>query len=147
MNDKDKETFEKWRDNNFSKLIEVGNKGGLEKLNDNLAWCWQSACEYMQAGRAPLLAKIARLESRGIEDMQHTIKNLEAQNKQLDFTNQVQADHLRTFREAVLDLEAQNKKLREALDRIDNSNDDMKYFNSDIHIIIHETREALKEKG
>jgi len=42
-------------------------------------------------------------------------------------------------------LQAENKKIREALDRIDNSNNDMKYFNSDIHIIIHETREALKE--
>lgn len=54
MNDKDKETFEKWRDNNFSKLIEVGNKGGLEKLNDNLAWCWQAACEYMRIKHGPL---------------------------------------------------------------------------------------------
>ncbi|MEY3182462.1 MAG: hypothetical protein RL463_379 [Bacteroidota bacterium] len=42
---------------------------------------------------------------------------------------------------------SQNKKLREALEKIDNSNDDMKYFNSDIDKIISETREALKEVG
>ncbi len=47
-------SFDECRDNNFSKLIEVGNKGGLEKLNDNLAWCWQAACEYMRNKSGPL---------------------------------------------------------------------------------------------
>jgi hypothetical protein len=42
------------------------------------------------------------------------------------------------------ELEAQNKIMRVALDKIDSSNDDMKYFNSDIHVII---QEALKKVG
>jgi hypothetical protein len=42
-----------------------------------------TAKDTWQAGRAPLLAKIELLSSRGIEDMRHTIAELEAQNKKL----------------------------------------------------------------
>jgi hypothetical protein len=42
-------------------------------------------------------------------------------------------------------LQAQNEIMRDALVKIDSSNDDMKYFNSDIHVIIHEAREKVGE--
>lgn len=42
----DKEAFDKWLKDNFSKLIDQGNNGGLAKMNDDLTQCWLAACEY-----------------------------------------------------------------------------------------------------
>ena len=43
-----------------------------------------------------------------------------------------------------LEFEKKLKILEKALEEIDKSNDCMKYFNNDIHEIIHETRETLR---
>jgi regulator of replication initiation timing len=85
-----------------------------------------------------------------IEDLKDYVDKLNKINSHL--VNQLSEElgfkeAARSEAEEVNRLQAENKKLREALELIDNSNDDMKYFNSDIHIIIHETREALKEIG
>lgn len=77
----DNEAFEAWRDNNFSKLIEAGSKGGLEKLNDNLAWCWQAALVY------------ARQENSN--NNSETIDRLNQENKKLREALEFYATHAR----------------------------------------------------
>ncbi len=80
------------------------------------------------------------------------ILELEAEIDELKIQDQIIAKEIKTYkiiadnlRTVVKINQAENAKLRDALIKIDNSNDDMKYFNYDIHKIISETREALKE--
>jgi hypothetical protein len=82
----DIEAFEKWRDNNFSKLIEVGNKGGLEKLNDNLAWCWQAAIENKE---------MQQINGTKMKQMNDRIEDLLAENKKLREALEFYAAHAR----------------------------------------------------
>lgn len=74
MNDKDKEEYDKWLKDNFSKLIDQGNKGGLAKMNDDLTQCWQAACEYKQKEIDSIDCYIERDEK---------IKKLQAENAKL----------------------------------------------------------------
>jgi hypothetical protein len=50
MNDKDKESFEKWLNENRSSLVKYG---ALKKMDDDFHLCWQAACESMR-NRSPL---------------------------------------------------------------------------------------------
>jgi hypothetical protein len=54
----DKEAFEEWLRANFSKLVEIGSKGGLSKMNDDLTMCWQAACDYKQKELDDLKTKL-----------------------------------------------------------------------------------------
>jgi hypothetical protein len=57
----------------------------------------------------------------------------------------INGSRMKQMNERIEELLEENAKMRESLDKIDNSNDDMKYFNMDIHKIIYETRQVLKE--
>jgi hypothetical protein len=63
------------------------------------------------------------------------------------FTMNLMRDKVKELEQKLAEAESKLARAVEALFKIDNSNEDMKYFNPDIHIIIHETREALKEAG
>jgi DNA repair ATPase RecN len=80
------------------------------------------------------------------------LKKLQAENAKLKDQDKILSQEIKTYIQIAENLrtvvkinQAENVKLRDALDKIDRSNDDMKYFNSDIHVIIHEVRDELKE--
>jgi hypothetical protein len=140
MNNKDKEAFEKWRDNNFSKLIEVGNKGGLEKLNDNLAWCWQAAVDCKQK-------EIEEDEDRLRNHMNsigyRELKRLRADNNGLK--ENINGTKMKQMNDRIEDLLAENKKLREALELIAGEQEFFDEISDRSKTKM--AREALKEVG
>lgn len=70
----DKEAFEKWLRDNFSKLVELGNKGGLSKMTDDFAQCWQAACEYKQK----------EIDDKYTEDITFLDKKIQAMQAEID---------------------------------------------------------------
>ena len=94
-------------------------------------------CDSDMKATYPYRVKIVELESE-IDELKKQDQIISKEIK----TYKIIAENLRTVVEIN---QTENAKLRDALDKIDRSNDDMKYFNSDIHVIIHELREELNE--
>jgi small-conductance mechanosensitive channel len=105
-------------------------------------------------------AKIAELEKKleeaekAFEDKKRALNSAinmwDIETKKLEKHNEMLAHQLKYAETILTDVQADKFKLRgklkiavEALEKIDKSNDCMKYFNNDIYEIIYETREAL----
>jgi hypothetical protein len=136
----DQEAFEKWLRDNFSKLVELGNKGGLSKMTDDFAQCWQAACEYKQKDIDDKYTEDITFLDKKIQAMQD--KLAESTRKLLIFSDDLdQAGNELFMQEGkIKELQAENKKLRNALESIANS----KNFPEPDYLM---AREALKEVG
>jgi regulator of replication initiation timing len=105
MNDKDKEAFDEWLKTNI-KNASVSDIGKVFFVTD-FAKIWQAACEYKE-DELMEYKEAARSEAEEVNRLQAENTNLKEQDK-------IISNEIKTYIEIDRKLQAENKKLREAL--------------------------------
>jgi hypothetical protein len=107
MNDKDKEAFEKWIDNDVLSQDETAlfkNMSEQERVVFVTERTWQAACEYMKDEVEHRDDLIYELEQNYLVEKENKEK-LQAENKKLCVNNVLLENKVRQYQSVILDLQ------------------------------------------